>query len=86
MYFIANWKMFGGLNTLNSLKKVIKFLKIFKKSNNTKIVYCPPSTLILPMSKNMSCDVFAHNTDSQPTWAPMPRAAAARSMHAMACT
>ena len=32
MYFIANWKMFGGLSTLNSLNKVIKFLKIFKKS------------------------------------------------------
>ena len=29
MYFIANWKMFGGLSTLNSLNKVIKFLKIF---------------------------------------------------------
>ena len=34
MYFIANWKMFGGLSTLNSLKKVIKFLKIFKKSKH----------------------------------------------------
>jgi len=53
MYFIANWKMFGGLSTLNSLNKVIKFLKIFKKSNNTKIIYCPPSTLILPMSKKI---------------------------------
>ena len=30
MYFIANWKMFGGVSTLNSLKKVIKFLKTFK--------------------------------------------------------
>ncbi len=54
MYFIANWKMFGRLSTLNSLNKVIKFLKIYKKSNNTKIVYCPPSTLILPMSKKIT--------------------------------
>ena len=53
MYFIANWKMFGGLSTLNSLNKVIKFLKIFKKSNNIKIIYCPPSTLISSMSKKV---------------------------------
>ena len=31
MYFIANWKMFGGLNSLDSLNKVDKFLKNFKK-------------------------------------------------------
>ena len=36
MYFIANWKMFGGLNSLNSINKVIKFLKIFKKKNLLK--------------------------------------------------
>ena len=64
MYFIANWKMFGGLSTLNSLKKVIKFLKIFKKSNKAKIIYCPPSTLISPMSKkvmNSKIQVGAQN-------------------------
>ena len=31
MYFIANWKMFGNLKSLNSLHKVIKFLKKLKK-------------------------------------------------------
>ena len=31
MYFIANWKMFGGLNTLNSLHNVEKFLKKLKQ-------------------------------------------------------
>ena len=64
MYFIANWKMFGGLSTLNSLSKVIKFLKIFKKSNKTKIIYCPPSTLINLMSKkvmNSKIQVGAQN-------------------------
>ena len=53
MYFIANWKMFGGLNTLNSLHKVESFLKKFKKNKFIKIVYCPPSTLIRPMSKKL---------------------------------
>ena len=28
MYFIANWKMYGNLQSLNTLDKVIKFLKI----------------------------------------------------------
>jgi triosephosphate isomerase len=30
MYFIANWKMFGDLRTLNSLDSVIKFSKNIK--------------------------------------------------------
>ena len=38
MYFIANWKMFGGLNTLNSLHKVVKFKKILK-NRFVKLVY-----------------------------------------------
>ncbi len=50
MYFIANWKMFGDLRTLNSLDSVIKFSNSNKK-NNFKIVYCPPNTLIRPLSK-----------------------------------
>ena len=52
MYFIANWKMFGDLRTLNLLDSVIKFSK---KNKNTKfrIVYCPPNTLIRPMYKRL---------------------------------
>jgi len=53
MYFIANWKMFGGLNTLNSLHKVVNFLSKFQKKKKVKIIYCPPSTLIRPMSKKL---------------------------------
>ena len=53
MYFIANWKMFGDLNSLNSLNKVIKFFKTFKKNNSIKIIYCPPNTLIESMSKKL---------------------------------
>ena len=44
--------MFGGLNSLNSLHKVNKFLKFLKKKS-AKIIYCPPSTLIRPMSKKL---------------------------------
>jgi triosephosphate isomerase len=50
MYFIANWKMFGDLVTLNSLDSVIKFSKN-NKNTKFRIVYCPPNTLIRPLSK-----------------------------------
>ncbi len=53
MYFIANWKMFGGLNSLNTLYKLIKFFKKFEKKRFAKIIYCPPNTLIRPMSKKL---------------------------------
>ena len=64
MYVVANWKMFGGLNSLNSLKKVVKFLKDFKRNKFMKIIYCPPNTLIRPMSKklkNSRIDIGAQN-------------------------
>ena len=52
MYFIANWKMFGDLRTLNLLDSVIKFSKNNKKTK-FRIVYCPPNTLIRPLSKRL---------------------------------
>ena len=64
MIFIANWKMFGALNTLNSLHKVVNFLNKFKKKKFVNIIYCPPNTLIRPMSKklkNSSIKVGAQN-------------------------
>ncbi len=73
MYFIANWKMYGGLNSLNSLHKVNKFLKTFRKKKVVKIIYCPPSTLIRPMSKklkNLNIEVGAQNCHEQQTYGP----------------
>jgi triosephosphate isomerase (TIM) len=71
MYFIANWKMFGGLNSLNSLHKVVKFFKNFKKNKSIKIVYCPPNTLIRPMSKKLKdsqIEVGAQNCHENETY------------------
>ena len=45
MFFIANWKMFGDLKSINSTKKVIKFSKN-KKYKRAQIIYCPPYTLL----------------------------------------
>ena len=50
MYFIANWKMYGSLSSLNSLNKVIKFSKS-KEINKGRLIYCPPYTLISSFSK-----------------------------------
>ena len=63
MYFVANWKMFGDLGTLNTLKKVITFINKIKK-HKFKLVYCPPSTLIYPLAKILkktSIEVGAQN-------------------------
>ena len=63
IYFVANWKMFGNLKTLNSLNKVISFVKKFKK-NKLKLIYCPPATLLGPLNdkiKLTSIQVGAQN-------------------------
>ena len=44
--------MFGNLKTLNSINKVITFVKNFKK-NKFKLIYCPPTTLICPLAKKL---------------------------------
>ncbi|MDC1033613.1 triose-phosphate isomerase [Candidatus Pelagibacter sp.] len=63
MYFVANWKMFGNLGSLNTLNKVINFANKIKKKK-FKLIYCPPSTLIYPLSKifkKTSIEVGAQN-------------------------
>ena len=52
MYFIANWKMYGDLKSLNSLNRVIKFSRNYKKKK-LKIIYCPPYTLLDSFSKKI---------------------------------
>ena len=72
MYFIANWKMFGDLRTLNSLDSVIKFSKN-NKNINFRIVYCPPNTLIRPLSKRLkktNLEVGAQNCHENENYGP----------------
>ena len=63
MFFIANWKMFGDYNSLNSIKKVINFSKN-KKYRKAQIIYCPPYTLInnfIKLVKKSKIKVGAQN-------------------------
>ena len=63
MYFIANWKMFGNLKSLNTLNKVIKFSKS-KEIKKGRLIYCPPNTLITSFFqkfKNCLIDIGAQN-------------------------
>ena len=57
MYFIANWKMYGNLSSLNTLNKVIQFSKS-KEINKGRLIYCPPYTLISSFSKKLhNCQI-----------------------------
>ena len=44
-YFVANWKMFGDIKTVNSIYNVVKASKS-RNFNKAKIIYCPPYTLL----------------------------------------
>ena len=52
MYFIANWKMYGDIKSLNSLDKVLKFSES-NKNNKFNLIYCPPYTLLNLFSKKI---------------------------------
>jgi triosephosphate isomerase len=72
MYFIANWKMYGNLKSLNTLDKVIKFSKS-KEIMKGRLIYCPPYTLInsfLKKFKNCLIDVGAQNCHESNDYGP----------------
>ena len=63
MYFVANWKMYGNLKSINTLNKVIKFSKS-KEIKKGRLIYCPPYTLISSFYKkfeNCLIDIGAQN-------------------------
>ncbi len=61
--FIANWKMFGNLNSVKSIESVINLSKR-KNYKNAKIIYCPPYTLLnnfVIKTRKTNLDVGAQN-------------------------
>ncbi len=72
MYFIANWKMYGNLKSLNTLDKVIKFSKS-KEIKKGRLIYCPPYTLISSFFKkfqNCLIDIGAQNCHESNEYGP----------------
>jgi triosephosphate isomerase len=72
MYFVANWKMFGNLKSINTLDKVIKFSKS-KEINKGRLIYCPPYTLITTFFKkfkNCLIDIGAQNCHESDDYGP----------------
>ena len=72
MYFIANWKMYGNIKSLNTLDKVIKFSKS-KEINKGRLIYCPPFTLLssfLKKFQNCLIDIGAQNCHESNDYGP----------------
>ena len=72
MYFIANWKMYGNLSSLNTLNKVIKFSKS-REINRGRLIYCPPYTLIssfLKKFKDCQIDIGGQNCHENESYGP----------------
>ena len=71
MYFIANWKMFGSVKSVNSLNKVISYSKTKKLKAN--IIYCPPYTLIksfVDKTKKSKIKIGAQDCHTQTNYGP----------------
>jgi len=72
MYFVANWKMYGNISSLNTLNKVIKFSKS-KEINKGRLIYCPPYTLISSFSKkfkNCQIGIGGQNSHESESYGP----------------
>ena len=72
MYFVANWKMFGNLKSINTLDKVIKFSKS-KEIKKGRLIYCPPYTLLASFLKkfeNCLIDIGAQNCHENDNYGP----------------
>ena len=67
IYIVANWKMYGVLSSINTIKNVITLSK--KKSfQKAKIIYCPPYTLLrqfINKTKNTKISIGAQNCHTE---------------------
>jgi len=80
MYFVANWKMYGNLSSLNTLHKVIKFSKS-KEINKGRLIYCPPYTLISSFSKkfkNCQIGIGGQNCHEKENYGPFTGSVSSR--------
>ena len=71
-YFIGNWKMFGQLSSIKILKRVNSYLNKVK-NNNSKVIFCPPYTLINSFAKQLKkslISIGAQNCHHESSFGP----------------
>ena len=54
IYFIGNWKMNGNYDSIKEIETVNNFLKKKSISKPKKIIFCPPSNLLMSFSKKIN--------------------------------
>ena len=87
-YFVANWKMFGDIGTIKSIDNVIKLSKS-KKFSKSKIVYCPPYTLLnnfVQRLKKTNIEVGAQNCHESKNSGPFTGFINARMIKNLKCS
>ena len=87
-YFVANWKMFGDIKSVNSINRVIKLLKA-RKFKKAKIIYCPPYTLLnnfVQKLKKTKIDVGAQNCHQSDINGPFTGSINSKMVKNLGCT
>ena len=54
IYFIGNWKMNGNYDSIKEIERVNNFLKKKSFSKLKKIIFCPPSNLLMSFRKKIN--------------------------------
>ena len=58
IYFIANWKMNGNFHSITEIENVNNFLRKNVFSKLKKIIFCPPSNLLVSFTKKIKAKLI----------------------------
>ena len=58
IYFIANWKMNGNFHSISEIENVNNFLRKNVFSKLKKIIFCPPSNLLVSFTKKIKAKLI----------------------------
>ena len=62
IYFIGNWKMNGNYDSIKEIERVNNFLKKKSISKPKKIIFCPPSNLLMSFSKKINTKLLDYGS------------------------
>lgn len=60
IYFIGNWKMNGNYDSIKEIERVNNFLKKKSILKLKKIIFCPPSNLLMSFSKKINTKLLEY--------------------------